>query len=401
MAETESKQVLSPIEKARNTVLEITGNRVKSLKELQEELDCMIAESKKPGYSPDDRKKRQLVINSMETALTVLMNEALNEPTQKEVTAVPVEKNDESVTTVTETDETKSAFEPASDEPEAPQPKTETEQETTWQKILKGIGGFFASIGPKISTWWNRWFKQSETPAPNSDPDPSKQPVADSAPETTVAATGTDDTTKAEHKENYAMPSPSDKKFPPDTAEADTMANPDSETSQATATSPSTNPTDLTPDAPKPEDPQDNTPPAAPEELITKVNLMDGSSHEIAGRSFQWIGTSDKLFTLQEKTFGVGTIPFALITAQMQSMEKKGNGIVIKTPSGRIELDAAQIDSLMNQTSQTTPVTKTGFLGKEYKAIPVTIKYTSVTLTESGETKSPNQTQALDLLPVE
>lgn len=373
-------QVETLISEAERVIEQLGEKKTKNISELKAELDRMVAASKEPGYSLDDRetllKKRALVIDAMETALHTVMGEGLESMTSANRTDAPTDS-----TTSVETP-TQSAFVPESTTP-APAPSTTTEPKNVWQKFLENAGGFFSSVGTYFTNLWNSWFGKKEGATESEvKTETTTAAATTTTPETTAPEAPTPTT------ENVPNPA-TQKAYDEDpTVPGPTTISPENQTP---APLPATDP--LTPEAP-----------AEALPAIETVNLMDGAAHEVAEHQFLWTGKADNLFRIDGRKFGVDLVTMAGLGAASPKIEKVGDNVIIRTGFGDKELNPVQIASLMNQALNTPPLTKPAvtLFGRELKAayqyIPIKIEYSSLSGTGATLTRTPGFKE-LELLP--
>lgn len=368
--------LVEQLNEARKVVEELGGKKTKSLDELKGELDQMIEASKKPGYSADDAeiliKKRALVVDAMETALNVLVNDTLDE------TAASAEVAPSAPTVTSSVPEaTQSAFAPASD---TPQPTTEQKPVagTAFQRFMngassmastgfesfkgflswagKGIGDFLSRAGTSITTLWNSWF--------------GKKDATTNTPAQPAAATTT----------GNANPE----------AQRAYDEDPGSE-----SPAPYIAPEGRTPAPNQPAEPDPLTADTQPE----AVSLMDGQTHEIGGHNVLWTGNMDNLLSIDGKVFGVTLLTMGKIMAGNPTLEKRGDTLVIRTSIGVIELTKDQIASAMDQALSGERKTEpAGLLSAAYDYVSVNLAFSKVTGEGTAATRTPGS-KVIELLP--
>lgn len=400
------------IEKLKEFRSGLEGSTESDLSTLQAELDSMIAESKKPGYSGDTaevlQRKRALVINAMETARRILANEAVD-ALAANVEPDAVESSEKERTS----EATTSAFVSATEKSEpakTPVPVTGTRFErfmsgarsmassgydnvrTFLSWAGQGVSDLLAYAGTSIAALWNRWFgkKETTTQAPSTATSTPSEPVAN--PE--AQARYDEDPPSA----SPVAPSPSDATTEaPNTTRRDEENPPRSEASTTDAI-PSgaeggivTTDTEPTVSSAAPLTEAEATPAPEPAE----VSIMDNKEHEIAGHRFLWNGSAEHFISFDGKKFGISAVSQLIVSQGLRSISTKGDALIIETISGKLELDSEQLKSLVKQIADGKTEIKTGLFGGRKTIMPVTIQYTSEISTGARTRKS----TVIELLP--
>lgn len=133
----------------------------------------------------------------------------------------------------------------------------------------------------------------------------------------------------------------------------------------------------------------ESAPPVTDEAQPESVNFMDGQPHKIAGHQVLWAGSQDHFFSIDGRKFSISVSDY-VFSKGLKSITQKGDTIVIDSIVGIMELNPVQVNAVINQAINTSPLTKKNtYFSAEYKYIPVNIEFTSLSGEGAAQTRTP------------